>query len=188
MGKVRYPLISDHLEIRPENEENIWDEKWSVRLKGKSGESIGHISFAGGKIAGEIPISVELEPEYQNKGYGAEIFSFMARFLFRFRSVREVTANCADDNDRCIKALEKAGYVCREHENRKYYYSIKKSKPVWTGIYLVIGLIAGMIIGIVFSNLWGGTAFGVIVGLICGYLLDKREDPDGNRNNKQDKI
>lgn len=175
MSKVKYPLISDRLVIQPTDEGNIWDEKWNIYLKGTDHESIGHLSFKGRELENEVPINIELDPEFRDKGYGAEIFNYMARFVFRFRTVKEITAICKDDNDLCIRALEKADYVFREHKNGMYIYSMKKSKPIWTGIYLVIGLIAGMFAGMAFANMWAGTAIGVLAGLICGYLLDKKE-------------
>ncbi len=178
MGKAVFPLVSDHFTIRPVNENDIWNEKWTVCLKDGNKDEIGTLSFEGGMVAGEIPLSIELKPEYRDKGYGTELFRFMARYAFRYRFIREVKAVCSMDNELCVRALEKADYVFRERVGRTYYYSIKKEKPVWTGVYLVVGLIAGMIIGIVFSNLWAGTVFGVVVGLIMGFLLDKRDDPD----------
>ncbi|MBR5117008.1 MAG: GNAT family N-acetyltransferase [Lachnospiraceae bacterium] len=175
MGHLRFPLVTDHLILQPDNEEKIWSEPWSVRLKGGSQETIGMLSMAGAQIAGEVPIRVELEPAYRDQGYGREIFYFMAKFVFRFRNLKEISAVCEHENDRCVHALEKAGYVLREHKSGLDYYSMKKPKTAWTGLYLSVGVCAGLILGITFSNLWAGIVTGVLAGITLGILLDRRE-------------
>ena len=176
MSRLRFPLVTDRLTLTPEDEKNIWTSGWDVRLKekGKDAGTIGSFRFIGAKEDGEIGISVELLPEYRDQGYGSEIFFFMAEFVFRFRNMREITASCPHENNRCIRALDKAGYVYRENRRGTDYYSKKRPKTAWTGLYVVVGVSAGFLLGIVVSNLLMGTAIGVIVGVIVGFLLDKK--------------
>ncbi|MCR5092878.1 MAG: GNAT family N-acetyltransferase [Lachnospiraceae bacterium] len=173
MGKLKFPLVTDHLLIRPTDEKRIWTEEWTISLKDRPEEPIGTLTFAGERVAGEMPIRVELKPEYRDQDYGSEVFYFMSRFVFRFRDLREITAVCEHENDLCVHALDKAGYVFREHNDGRDYYSMKKSKTAWTGLYVFIGFIAGLAMGVVFSNLWVGLLTGVIAGTIFGYVLDK---------------
>ena len=175
MGRLRFPLRTDHLTLQPENEEKIWEEPWAVRLT-ESGEPIGTLTVGSAGIAGEVTIHAELEPAYQNRGYGREIFYFLAKFVFRFRDLKEISAVCEHENDRCVHALERAGYVLREHKDGKDHYSMKKPKTAWTGLYLGIGVCAGLTLGIVLSNLWAGIVTGVLAGIVVGFLLDRREN------------
>ena len=172
--KPRFPLYSDHLILMPDNEHDIWNEKWTVSLHNSSSDRIGILRFSESKVAGETEVYVELDPAYRDKGYGEEIFYFMAKFAFRFRRIKEICAVCAHDNDKCIHALEKADYVLREHKNGMDYYSKKKPKTAWAGLYIPIGLIAGYLLGILISNLIIGTIIGVSVGVFVGFVLDKK--------------
>lgn len=178
MKKSRFPLYTEHLSIRPRNEEKIWNEKWDISLKEAESEVIGFMSFEGAKVPGEVPIRVELDEEYRNKGYGSEVFYTMSRFALGFRNIKEVCAACRHDNHLCTRALDKAGYVYREKKDGMEWYSVKKDRSAWTGLYLFIGMFAGLILGIVFSNLWAGTAVGLFAGLVIGQGLDRKENKE----------
>ena len=175
MSSLQFPLLSEHLAFDPSVDEDFWNKPWTVSLRDEPETVIGTVSFAGATIAGEVPINVELKPEFRDQGYGAEIFAFMARWVFRFRNLREVTAVCDHENDKCIHALSKAGYVYREIKGNREYYSIKRQKTGWTGLYVIVGFSAGFMIGLLLTNLWLGTAIGVLAGAITGILLDLRE-------------
>ncbi|MCR5501793.1 MAG: GNAT family N-acetyltransferase [Lachnospiraceae bacterium] len=176
MGRLRFPLVSDRLLLQPGEEKDIWKTKWTIRLKEDDKKSIGTMQFEGSAELGEVTVFVELLPEYRNQGYGSEIFYYMSEFVFRFRGIREILACCDHENDSCIHALDKAGFVFREHKDRKDYYSKKRPKTVWTGFYVFIGIFAGFLIGIVLSNLWLGTALGVLTGVVLGILMDRKEN------------
>ncbi len=177
MSSIRLPLATDRLLLCPEDEKSIWTSGWNVRLKEKDGETedIGSFRFLGAKEDGEIGISVELLPEFRNKGYGSEIFFFMAEFVFRFRNMREITASCDHENDSCVHALNKAEYVWRESKGSTDFFSKKRPKSAWAGLYVCVGVCAGFLLGITLSNLWLGTAIGVIAGAVIGILLDKKK-------------
>ncbi|MBR6380769.1 MAG: GNAT family N-acetyltransferase [Lachnospiraceae bacterium] len=172
MGKLEFPLLTEHLSLQPENEDNLWNAAWTISLRDEEETRIGTFSFEGDKMAGEVPVRVELEQDYRNLGYGTEVFAFMARWAFRFRNIREVNAVCDHENDRCVHALEKAGYVCRENKGGKDYYSVKRQKSAWAGLYIMVGFCAGFLIGLSIANLWVGTAIGVIAGGLVGVILD----------------
>ncbi len=174
MSKLRFPLVTDHLLLQPDDEEKLWNEKWTVRSRDGAQDVIGTLSLAGAKIAGEVPIRVELQEEYRNRGFGTEIFYFMAKFVFRFRDLKEISAVCEHENDKCVHALEKAGYVLREQKNGMDHYSMKKPKTAWTGLYVSVGVCAGLILGVVLSNLWAGLVTGILAGAIVGFVLDRR--------------
>ncbi len=176
MNKQKVPLISDHLIFHPENEDGSWNEKWKISIKGKENEAIGVARFEGAKLSSELSVYVELSPEYRNMGYGAEIFYSLAQYAFRFHSLREICAVCDHHNDKCVHALEKAGYVYRGCTDGMDYYSMKRQKTAWMGLYVPIGFIAGLIMGIVVSNLWAGTITGILTGSLLGFFLDKKEN------------
>ncbi|MCR4762658.1 MAG: GNAT family N-acetyltransferase [Lachnospiraceae bacterium] len=180
-NSLRFPLVSDHLLFRPEKEEDLWNGSWIVQQRDGTRDTIGSMRIGGSKVPGEVIICVDLAPEYRNRGYGAEIFYFMAKFVFRFRDLREICAVCEHENDRCVHALEKAGYVFREHKDGRDYYSMKRQKSAWAGLYLSVGITAGFVLGIVLSNPWVGTVAGVVTGAFVGLILDsmeKKSHPD----------
>ena len=100
----------------------------------------------------------------------------MSSLIFKLFDAKEIHTVCRHENEKCVRGLEKAGYVLRERKDGSDYYSIKKHKTVWTGAYLFIGLIAGFMMGILFSNLWLGTGAGVVIGAVLGYLMDQGEN------------
>ncbi len=174
-GGIRFPLVTDHLLLQPAEAGTLWNTEWSVRKRDGEQEQIGSLFPESGKISGEIGIRLELAPEYRDQGYGTEVFYAMAKFVFCFRDLREISAVCAHENDRCLRALNKAGYVFREHRDGMDCYSMKRPRTAWTGIYVTVGVFAGFILGIVLSNPVVGFVTGVLAGVIIGILLDGRE-------------
>ena len=175
MNEIIFPLVTKHFSLVPGDEKRIWEEDWSINLAGDDQTNIGHIHFEDGIYHGEVKISVDMNPEYDKTGYVQEIFYSMARFVFLFKDIREISTVCRHENDHRVRGLEKAGYVLREFKDGSDYYSMKKQKTSWTGLYVIIGMIAGFLIGLLISNLWAGTIGGVLIGTIIGYLLDKKE-------------
>lgn len=178
MADLKFPLTTDHLKLQPLNEAELWKGQWSIIPIHGGTDPIGHFEFVGDRNKGELGISVELDENYRNQGYGEEVFYAIAQFVFRIRSINEINAVCDQDNHRCIHALEKAGYIRRDHKDHQYYYSKKKDKSAWTGLYLAIGMIAGMILGLAISNLWIGFGIGILAGFVIGRFLDARENSD----------
>ncbi len=178
MGEKLFPLATKHFLIQPQNVEKLWEEEWSVSLKDDAQKTVGRFHFEEAGLHGEVKLFMDIEPAYQKQGFGAEIYSAVARFVFMFQELREISTSCRHENDNLVRSLEKAGYVRRETRDGSDFYSIKKQKTSWTGLYIMIGLIAGFIIGITISNLWMGTISGIIIGTIIGYLLDKKEEKD----------
>ncbi|SDB61457.1 GNAT family N-acetyltransferase [Butyrivibrio sp. INlla16] len=168
------PLDTGHFIIQPQNMENLWDEEWDVCLKSGEKKKIGSLSFENTNVHGEIHFSVSFDETYKG-GHISEIFYAVASFVFKSEKVKEICTVCRHENENLVRGLEKAGYVLREFKDGNDYYSMKKQKTSWTGLYVMIGMIAGFIIGITLSNLWMGTISGVVIGTVIGFLMDKRE-------------
>ncbi len=175
MKGVVFPLVTKHYLISPKDENKLWDEEWSINIRDGEEVSIGSFHFEEAGYHGSVKICVDLDPPFAKEENIAEIFYSMARFIFRFRDLREITTVCRHEDDHRVRGLEKAGYVLREFRDGNDYYSMTKQKTSWTGIYVIIGMVAGFFIGITISNLWVGTIAGVLIGTIIGYLMDKRE-------------
>ena len=175
MAENFFPLKTKHFIIAPGNEKNVLEEEWSVTLNDGDKARVGSIHFENGILNGEVQMEVELEKEYEKSKYVQELFYSMARFVFQSDDIREISTQCRHENDHRVRGLEKAGYVFRQFKDGNDYYSMKKQKTSWTGLYVFIGLIAGFILGLTVSNLFMGTIIGVLSGAIIGFLLDKRE-------------
>lgn len=178
MNKIDFPLETRHFTIKPKDEDNLWREDWSICLKNGDDREIGTLRFEEASFHGEVHFSSDLDPAYDKEYYSAEIFYAMARFAFRYRNIREISTVCRQVNEHRVKGLEKAGYVRRQSKDGDVYYSMKKQKTSWTGLYIFVGMIAGFLIGITVSNLWTGTCAGLLIGIIIGILMDKREQKD----------
>lgn len=170
----KYKIKTKEMYIEPMDTNDVWEGKWIIMLTPKDEEAvqIGTASFAGEKANGTIPISVELMTEYQNKGYGTQVYKLMVDFAFGYRNIYEISAQTDRDNDKCVYALEKAGFVYRGREERIVNYSIIKPKTTWLGLYLYIGLICGMILGIVIGALWIGLIIGIVIGVVMGGIME----------------
>ncbi len=146
--------------------------------------AVGRLRFEHALYHGELELSLELDPTYDTSGYNAEIYFAMARFVFRFKDVKEISTVCRHEDDHHVRALEKAGYVRRETKDGRDHYSMKKQQTGWTGLYLIIGMCAGFIIGILIGNLKIGTLAGVLIGAIIGYLMDKQAPKNPASDNR----
>ena len=173
--KKRFPVVTDRLLLQPNNEEDCLNSEWSVSLREEPDKTIGSFKLTRSKVPGEASISVELEPDYRNQGYGSEIFYDMSIFVFGTGRMKELYASCKDENRICKRALEKAKYVYRENKDGLDHFSVKKDKSAWTGLYVCIGFLAGLILGILISNLWLGMGIGLLAGFLTGWVLDARE-------------
>ena len=174
MTENLFPLITKHFKLQPSDEKKIWDQEWNISLVDNESLSIGKINFEDGVFNGEVKIKAELDPKYEKTNYVEELFYSMARFVFMFKDIREISTVCRHENEHRVRGLEKAGYVHRQFKDGDDYYSMKKQKTSWTGLYIFIGLIAGFILGLTFSNLFMGTIIGVLSGAVIGYLMDKK--------------
>ena len=175
MGELSFPLETKHFYIEPKDHDNLWREEWSICLKTEDRKQVGTLRFEEASFHDEVYFSADLDKEYDRATFGVEIFYAMSRFAFRFKNIREISTVCRHDNEHRIRSLEKAGYVWRKSQDGDVYYSMKKQKTSWTGLYVIIDMIAGFIMGITISNLWVGTVAGVLIGTIIGVLMDKRE-------------
>ena len=176
MTKSFFPIETKHFFIQPLDKEKLCEEKWVVKFKDSEESGVGSVSFAGPAVHGEVEIHAELDSSFEKSGYYEEIFFSMSSLIFKLFDAKEIHTVCRHENEKCVRGLEKAGYVLRERKDGSDYYSIKKHKTVWTGAYLFIGLIAGFMMGILFSNLWLGTGAGVVIGAVLGYLMDQGEN------------
>ena len=180
-------LKSSHITIEPSDEKDLWNADWIISFTKGGKERIGKASFDGEKVRGTVPLKVELEEEYRNQGYGTEAICRMVNWAFRHPNVYEVAAEAEHDNDKAVKALEKAGFVYRGEDQHMEQYSIIRSKSNWLGIYLVIGICLGLLLGIVLSALKLGFVIGLVVSLCIGAAMDssekhKREQVTGKKD------
>ncbi|WP_155834152.1 hypothetical protein [Butyrivibrio sp. VCD2006] len=181
MSDKFFPIETKHFFIKPQKEEMVWGDPWEIRFKNGDQNSVGKIGFEDTIFHGEVAISLDLDAPYEKSGYNEEILFSVSRAVFRFRNVNEVSTSCRHEDDYKVKGLEKAGFVRRETKDGVDYYSIKKQKSGWTGLYIILGMCAGFMVGILISNLWIGTIASVLIGAIMGIIMDKRVDTDKNR-------
>ena len=168
---AEHVVKSPRITITASDDSDLWNKNWIISLT-KDEKKIGTFSFAGDKALGTIPIHIELDAEYRNQKYGREAIIMMVDWAFRFQNIYEITAETDRENDKCVKALKKAGFVFREGEGRMEKYSITKPKTAWTGLYLFIGIALGLVLGIVFSHIITGMIAGVVIGVSFGASLD----------------
>ena len=173
--KKRFPVVTDRLLLQPNNEEDFLNGEWTVSLRSEPDKSIGTIGLTRSKVPGEASITVELEPDYRNKGYGSEIFYDMSLFAFGTGKMKELYASCKNENRICERALEKAKFVYRENKDGLDHFSVRKDKSAWTGLYICIGFLGGLILGILISNLVAGMVIGLLAGFLIGRFLDYKD-------------
>ncbi len=172
MQDSKYLLKSPEITIVPSNEDDLWNSDWIISLRGGDKEQIGTASFAGEKALGTVPLRVELKEGYRNQGYGTEVFRLMVSWAFERKSVYEVTAVTVHENDKCVKALSKAGFIFRSSDGPVETYSVIKQKTSWTGLYVMIGIVIGCLLGVVSGNLWVGFGIGMLACLSIGASMD----------------
>lgn len=172
MKKKEYWLKSDIITITPSNEKDLWESDWIIALRKGEKEQIGTASFAGEKLLGTVPLKVELAQKYRNCGLGTEAIKMMVNWAFLYRNIYEVISWVEHENDKGVKALQKAGFVFRSSEGKMETYSIVKEKTVWRGVYTALGIVVGMILAIVLNNAWLGFALGMVSCLCMGTIMD----------------
>lgn len=178
--KSSYTIKTTEMLIAPMDDNDIWEGEWIITLR-DSQIPIGKATFKGPKALGAVPLTVELEERYQNKGYGTEVFKALVRFAFGYKNIYEITAKTDRDNDKCIYALEKAGFVYRKVEDHTEDYSIIKPKSAWLGLYLYIGLLIGLALVLVFGGSWVGLIIGLVLGITGGLVMENKEKRDRER-------
>lgn len=172
MYKKDFCLKSGTVTITPSDMDKLWESDWIIAFAKGDKEKLGTASFAGKKQLGTVPLNVELEPRYRNRGLGTEIIRMMVNFAFLHKNIYEVVSTVEHENDKGVNALQKAGFVFRGNEDTIETYSITKAKPSWTGVYVVVGIISGMILGIVLNSVWLGFAIGLVTSLCIGAVMD----------------
>lgn len=172
MENVKFPIETRYFSLQPTDEKNLWSKEWVVTLK--DGGNAGKLDFDDSIFHGEIQLRVELHPDFDKSKFYEDIFFMMSRFIFRFQDLNEISTVCDDEAEQVINGLEKAGFVRRELKDGEYYYSMKRQKTSWVGVYIIIGMIAGFMVGILIENLWIGTISSVIVGALVGFTMDHR--------------
>ena len=171
----RFQLKAKRFTIELPEGADPWNTDWEI-LSTYDKEQIGAVSFAGGKTLGTVPITLELKENYQNKGYGTEIFRMMVSWAFSHSSVYEVMAVCEQENDKAVYSLEKAGFVYRSKEAGIETYSVIKPKTNWLGLYLLIGFNIGLVLAVVLSTSpWVGFVIGMLTGVCIGTIMDQKE-------------
>lgn len=182
MGKRKnHTIKTKEMIIEPVNDDDIWEGEWIISIKGEEWIQIGKASFAGTKASGTVPIEITLDEKYRNKRYGTKAFKLLVEFAFGFKNIYEVEAVTDSENEKCIYALEKAGFVRRKKEGKVETYSIIKPASTWMGLYIYIGIIIGLVIGIVISSMWIGMVIGIAIGFVIGTVLDNEEKKERER-------
>lgn len=173
MEKGKYCVSSPKITIKAVDENDPWNADWEIFLN-KEDVKIGKLNFAGEKALGTVPLYMELEKQYRNKGYGTEAAIMIVDWLFHFPNVYEVSCEVDRENDKGVKALRKAGFVNRDGEGggRMVHYSITKQKTSWTGLYLFLGIAIGLVLGIILQHAIAGMIAGVVIGVSIGLSLD----------------
>ena len=187
MVKNNFCLKSDTVTITPSNMENLWESDWIIAFRKGEKEQLGTATFAGEKLLGTVPLDVELMPKYRNRGLGTEIIRMMVNWAFLHKNVFEVVSKVEHENDKGVKALQKAGFVYRGIEEKVETYSIIKAKTAWTGAYAVVGILVGLLLGIVINSVWLGFGIGLCASLSIGAIMDSnaskyRESVTGKRD------
>ncbi|MDE7284679.1 MAG: GNAT family N-acetyltransferase [Lachnospiraceae bacterium] len=170
--KNSFCLKSDTVKITPSNMEDIWESDWIITSRKDENEQLGTASFAGEKLLGAVPLNVELMPKYRNRGLGTEIIRMMVNWAFLHKNIFEVVSKVEHENDKGVNALQKAGFVYRGNEENIETYTIIKAKPVWTGVYIIVGVFVGLTLGIVLNSLLMGFVIGIAAGLSVGAIMD----------------
>ena len=171
-NKSKNYLKSQNINISPSDDNNLWNEKWIIRLTKDDNREIGTISFEGEKAYGAVPVTICLEERFRNQGYGTEALKLMVDWAFLHTNVYEVKAVTEHENDKCIYALEKAGFVYRSGRGSIEHYSITKPKTAWMGIYILVGVIIGLMLGVVIGIPWVGLIIGLFVSITFGASMD----------------
>ena len=71
---------------------------------------IGDIGFKGGPDEhGMVEIGYSIIPEYRGHGYATEMALGLVNWAFTTQNIRQVTAECLEDNSGSIRVLEKIG-------------------------------------------------------------------------------
>lgn len=175
MQKSGYVLKSRKIWIEPSDETKLWDADWLIFLRDDGKPQIGTVTFAGERAFGAVPIHIELQEKYRNKGYGTEALKMMVEWAFLHKGVYEVKAVTEHENDKCVCALEKAGFVFREGDRHIEHYSIVKPKSSWMGLYALLGIFVGMMLAFVLTSPWVGMGIGMMVSLGIGASMDAKE-------------
>lgn len=77
----------------------------------ESGDPIGDMGFKGRPDkAGKVEIGYGVSSAQQSLGYATEGIQGLIDWAFSFPEVREVTAECYEDNAASIRVLEKLGF------------------------------------------------------------------------------
>ncbi|MFP8784258.1 GNAT family N-acetyltransferase [Planococcus plakortidis] len=77
----------------------------------QSGAPVGDMGFKGRPDkAGKVEIGYGVQEPYQGNGYATEGVQGLIDWAFSFPEVREVTAECYEDNVASIRVLEKLGF------------------------------------------------------------------------------
>lgn len=168
-------IKTDSLLISPTDKKSLWVTPWKVELRKDDKKQIGTVKFEGEAQKGAVSVRIELDEEYRNKGYGTEVFREMVHWAFLHNDIYTVQAVTDHDNDKCINALEKAGFVRRDYDRETEWYTIEKPKTAWIGVYVVIGIYVGLILGIVVRNPALGLFIGMTVCCLIGSIMDNKE-------------
>lgn len=180
-GYKKHTIKTKDMIIKPVEDANIWEGEWTISIKNEDWIQIGTANFKGEKLLGTVPVTVTLDEKYRNKGYGTRAFKLLVEFAFGFKNIYEVKAVTYSDDDKCVYALEKAGFVRRNKEGKEETYSVIKPASTWMGLYIYIGIIIGLIIGIVVSAMWVGMVIGLVIGFVIGTVLDNEEKKERER-------
>ena len=103
------PHISLHLHELNQDPELLGWGAWIAF--DESGAPVGDMGFKGRfDKAGKVEIGYSVSDDRQGLGYATEGVKGLIDWAFSFPEVREVTAECYEDNTASIRVLEKLGF------------------------------------------------------------------------------
>ncbi|MFC4559060.1 GNAT family N-acetyltransferase [Virgibacillus kekensis] len=118
------PHIEKYLEKLNEDPlEEGWGV-WFIILK-ETREVVGDIGFKGSPdLKGNVEIGYGVSPMHQGKGYATEAVAGIIYWAFETGAVKQITAECLNDNFASIRVLEKTGMQRTCFDGDMLYWSL----------------------------------------------------------------
>ncbi|HEX7736563.1 MAG TPA: GNAT family N-acetyltransferase [Ktedonobacteraceae bacterium] len=102
-------------EMEAERSETAWN--WLIVHK-EDRTIVGDVGFMSGPSDGRAEIGYSIVEAYRNLGYATEAALYLIHWALQQPEIRQVTAQCLDDNVGSIKVLEKIGMQQREPDGQ----------------------------------------------------------------------
>ena len=165
---------SDILEVSQTHPETrVWYAAWLMKLP--DGKTAGYLRFHGEPVDGEVEISGDVLPEYEQQDYAAEAVQKMVEWAFSQNGAYLIFAEAERGKTAFRHALEKCGFLPPREGAKSARLEIEKSVTSWIAIYMCLGMSVGLSLGVAFSNLALGMCLGMACGMALGAAMDSAE-------------